>query len=157
MKYKLFKDIGIITSREAELVEDALTVRFEGAPLGATAIFTNTNGNRLYRKLDNFSCTIPTNFLVSSIQVTVSLVEEKKTWKCEELKAERVCKTITEKNRSYTKTMFAIAPNDFNLVERVVKLTYDIEELKANNDNLTKKLNELSTKITEMMEGYDIN
>ena len=85
MEYKLLcSNIGIITTREPELISGTLFVSFEGAPDGSTAIFEREDGESAYRLLSDGLCAVESDWLRGSIKVTVALLSSTlTTWTSE--------------------------------------------------------------------------
>lgn len=138
---------GFILTRQPEVVEDKLYITFTNAPKNATAIFENANDS-LYRLLQDNCCEIPENFLIGEIKITVAILNgeiNSPKWECEGIKA------------SKTKDgNILIAPNDMNLPEKMVEIQLEMQEIQNNLSILSKNYSELETKLTKLLEGYDI-
>ena len=138
---------GFILTRQPEVVDDCLYITFTGAPENATAIFENEEDS-LYRLLRENCCEVPKNFLVGEIKITIAILDgdiKSSKWECEGIKA------------SKTKDgNILIAPNDMNIPEKIVDVQLEMQEIKDNIHTLMKNYSELETKLTKLLEGYDI-
>lgn len=138
---------GFILTRQPEVVDDSLYITFTGAPENATAIFENGEDS-LYKLLRENCCEVPKNFLVGEIKITVAILNgevNSPKWECEGIKA------------SKTKDgNILIAPNDMNLPEKMVEIQLEMQEIQNNLSTLSKNYSELETKLTKLLEGYDI-
>ena len=149
MEYKLLcSNIGIITTREPELISGTLFVSFEGAPDGSTAIFEREDGESAYRLLSDGLCAVESDWLRGSIKVTVALLigsMEAERWPCEGFFA---------KQQGGGKVL--IYPDDMDVREKIVRLQEGYSSTKREMGKLTEKIEELETRIDKLLEGYDI-
>lgn len=151
MEYKLLKSYmkGILLTRQPEAVTDGdeLYITFTGAPDGATAIFEGEDGYSLYRVLKDESCKIPSTFLLGTITVRVAVLNgttSSPVYICEGIKA------------TVTAAAIIVRPDDTNLPDTVREIQLNLQEIKDEMENFTKKYSELNTKLTKLLEGYDI-
>ena len=65
MEYKLLDNgVGVILTRQPEIVEDELFIDFADAPADATAIFETKGGNSYYRLLSDGLCSLPVKKII---------------------------------------------------------------------------------------------
>lgn len=149
MEYKLLcNNIGIISTREPELISGTLFVSFEGAPDNATAIFEREDGESAYRLLSDGLCGVESEWLRGSIKVTVALLigsMEAERWPCEGFYA---------KQQGGGKVL--IYPDDMDVREKIVRLQEGSSNLKREVGKLSDKVSELEMRIEKLLEGYDI-
>lgn len=137
--YKLLNcNIGLITTREHELISDTLKITFIGAPQTALAIFEREDGESAYRNLSDGACELNKTFLRGSIKVTVTRNSSANStkWVCEGINAI----ALDDGN-------VLVCPNDTDIQKRVVALEIDIANL---NDNLTSTLELLAMCMDDM-------
>lgn len=137
---------GVILTRQPELVREEAVFKFIGAPEGATAIF-ESNGENLYRPLNEGSCVVYVGKLKGEVRISVSVLEGQADaclWSCEGLKVEPV------------KHSKLIMPNDMNLPERYIELKLENEEIRISQVRLEQRMAELEEKLENIMEGYDL-
>ena len=138
---------GFILTRQPEVVDNSLYITFTGAPENATAIFENGKDS-LYKLLRENCCEVPKNFLVGEIKITIAILDgdiKSSKWECEGIKTSK----ISDGN-------ILIAPNDMNIPEKIVDVQLEMQEIKDNIHTLMKNYSELETKLTKLLEGYDI-
>lgn len=149
MEYKLLDiGVGVILTRQPEILSGEISVSFVNAPEGATAIFEEKAGDSFYRELSSDgTCSLPPS-ISGEVRVSVAVfsgVARPKRWICEEFK---VCK---EQNGC-----ILVAPNDMNLPQTVVELRLENEAIREELKNTNEKYNKLYEALEKIMEGYDL-
>ena len=148
MEYKLLDNgVGVILTRQPEIVEDELFIDFADAPADATAIFETKGGNSYYRLLSDGLCSLPIKKIVGEVKVTVALLNGEtppRRWLCEEFKVS------IQRNGGAL-----VAPNDMNLPQTVVELRLENQEIRASHKRLEERYEELKDMLEKIMEGYD--
>ena len=146
--YKLLDDgTAIILTRQPELVEGQLAVKFNGAPPEATAVFYLDDMN-FYRPLNDGRCSVPVDKFQGDIQVTVAVFDDATPmtkWCCEGLKVTR-----TPDGAVW------IAPNDMNLPQEIANIRIRLDELRRMVETLRKSNQELEKELESIKEGYDL-
>ena len=149
MKYRLLRNnIGIIATREPELVAGTLRVSFADVPDGMTAIFEREDGQNVYRALSDGACGVESVWLRGSIKVTVALLIGSmgaERWPCEGFYA-----------KPQDGGSVLIYPDDMDVREQIVRLQEWQSTLKKEMEKLEEKQAELETRFEKMLEGYDI-
>lgn len=149
MEYRLLKDgVGIITTREPELINDDLHITFMGAPKGATAIFERDDNVSAYRFLVDGKCKLDGEFIYGVIRVVVAVLDStsaSKKWNCDSIRVKRFTNGIT-----------VVYHDEIDMREKIIKLQEDNSDLKETAKLLTEKYTELDTKLNKLLEGYDI-
>lgn len=147
--YKLLDILkGVILTRNVQIVSDEILVRFECAPEGAVAVFQFDNGREAYKELKDGECYLKLSGNEGNIKVTVIILDgicTPKRWMCEQL----VYSTL--QSGEYT-----VFPNDMNLPQSVTELKIENEELRIENAKIHKRLDEIETRLTNIMEGYNL-
>lgn len=145
--YKLLNNKrAIILTRSATVVQGNIEFNFENAPLGSTAIFSNSK-EKYYRELVDGKCSVPTTYFDGIIEITVSLFKKSpiERWKCENLK----CTKISDDKA-------VVAPDDADLPEEFAKLRLEVDELRETNENLKVKIEALRKNFEEIKQGYNL-
>ena len=148
VEYKLLDNhVGVLLSRQPEVIEDELTICFVGAPSDSVATFSEKGGRPCLRKLTDGECTFPVRKLSGEITVSVSSVEGNALmkWICDELKFTHISKKQT-----------LIAPNDLLLPFAVAELRLENQELRGMVAELDDKIKKLDERLESIMEGYDL-
>ena len=129
IRYKLLGDgSGIILTRRADVSSEELSVFFDGAPDGATAIFQNERGNTYYRELSNGSCTAPVSNMLGATAVSVAVLNEGGSrFFCEGIFA-----------RALKNGEILVAPDDMNLPDVVASLRVENQALHEAIDALAE-------------------
>ena len=148
MEYKLLDNgVGVILTRQPEIVEDELYINCANAPANATAIFETMEGDSYYRLLSDGLCSLPVQKIVGEVKVTVALLNGEtppRRWLCEEFKVS------IQRNGGAL-----VAPNDMNLPQTVVELRLENQEIRASYKRLEERYEELKDMLEKIMEGYD--
>lgn len=150
MEVKLLNNqTGIILTRDAEMVSDALYVTFRNAPKNATVIFQNENDS-LYREIIDKTCEVPLSFLLKSeiISITVTILNgshKVPTWHCERMIVTK-CELDT----------VLIRPDDTDISNKWASTQDELNTIRENYKNLSEKYSELATKLNKLLDGYDI-
>lgn len=148
MEYKLLDNgVGVILTRQPEIVEDELFIDFTDAPADATAIFETKGGTPYYRLLSDGLCSLPVKKIIGEVKVTVALLNGEtppRRWLCEEFKVS------IQRNGGAL-----VAPNDMNLPQTVVELRLENQEIRASYKRLEERYEELKDMLKKIMEGYD--
>lgn len=138
---------GVITSRQPKVVKEKSDFLFNGAPHGATAVFT-VAGVTYYRELNKDGrCNIPCKNLEGAITVSITLADKSariKRYVCEGLKAERIADGVL------------LLPDDSNLAEEFAKSRVEADELRGEMKKLRDEFSELKDTFNKMMEGYGL-
>lgn len=153
MKYTCLKrlrknGVGFILTRQPEFVGKELIITFSGAPPDATAIFENSNGNSIYRLLVDKTCSVPTDFLVGEIKVTVTRLNGKAD--VEKCTCEPIC--VERKNG-----MVLVYPNWLDLPMQIIELYGELQEVKDNMSEIIVKHDSLDKKVEKLLDGYDFD
>ena len=150
MEYKLLNcNSGVIKTRAPELIGEMLYVSFLGAPDKATAIFERSDGESAYRALCDGLCGIERGWLHGAIKVTVAVLDgstRAQRWLCEGFVARRIndCGAVL------------VYPDDIDTQRKIVGLQEGVSDLVTAHKELSDKYAELETKLTKLLEGYDI-
>lgn len=149
MEYKLLDNgVGVILTRQPEIVEDELFIDFVDAPADATAIFETKGGNTYYRLISDGLCSLPVKKIIGEVKVTVALLNGEtppRRWLCEEFKVS------IQRNGGAL-----VAPNDMNLPQRFVELKLENESIRQNQERLEGRVKELEDRLEKLLEGYDL-
>ncbi len=136
---------GVIVSRQPKLLNSDEEFFFEGAPEGATAIFSSGE-NHYYRKLNNGCCVLPHTALGGVFGIVVAVMDGKvgsPRFVCEEIKTERL-----------TDGSILMLPNDGELPGLVAELQVENHELREKNGELGKKVETLFKDIKLMKTAF---
>ena len=150
MQYTCLKKCAkaFIITRNPEVVEDELIISFSGAPPGATAIFENSNGNSIYRLLSDDACSIPADFLVGEIKVTVTILNGK-------VDAEKItCEPICAERKN---GVILVYPNWLDLPMQIIEIYGEIQGVKDGMSELLGKYDSLDKKVEKLLDGYDFD
>lgn len=140
---------GFILTRKPEMIYKELKISFFGAPLGATAIFENTDGNSLYRLLADKTCSVPADFLVNGeIKVTVTLLNGKTD--AEKFTCEPIC--VERKNG-----VILVYPNWLDLPMQIIEIYGELQGVKVGMEELFGKFDSLDKKVDKLLDGYDFD
>lgn len=137
---------GVITTRQPKVIKDNATFLFNGAPEGATAVFSMA-GATYYRELNGGRCNIPGKYLEGDIAVSISVAEKGAKMKriaCEGLKATKLSDGVL------------IAPDDSNLAEEFAKLRVEVDEIRGEFSKLRSDFERLKDDFERMKEGYGL-
>lgn len=148
IEYKLLEKDGVILTRQAEIANNEVVVRFFGGSDDATAIFVSEEGKSFYRKLSNGTCEIPSEKLNGSIKVTVAVLNGNtplRKWHCEGLKTIKLRDGGT-----------LILPDDMNMPQKFVELRLECQNLQQSNERLEARVKELEERLEKLLEGYDL-
>ena len=150
VKYTCLKNLqkGFVLTRKPEIVNKELGFGFLGAPLGATAIFENGEGNVLYRVISNKGCTLPLDFLVGEIKITVTLLDGRTNPEritCEPIYAER------EKNG------VLVYPNWLDLPMQIIEIYRELENTKENITEVVDAQRNTNKRVEKLLDGYDFD
>ncbi len=150
MEYTLLKNIrkGFVLTRKPEMVDNELIITFSGAPSGATAIFENENGNSIYRLLADKTCSVPTEFLVGEIKITVTMLNGKTN--AEKFICEPIC--VERKNG-----VILVYPNWLDLPMQIIEIYGELQSVKDDIGGLLGKYDSLDKKVEKMFDGYDFD
>ncbi len=146
MRYKLLNNgEGIVLTRQPRLIRGDLTVSFEAAPDGTTALFVSC-GKTYCRRLSNGGCTLPSGSLQGVI--TVSLIhqgEQSQRWSCEALLAQQ-----------QDDGSILLTPNDDDLPTKIAALRAENDALREKQSDLENQIDILKKRLDGIIEGYDI-
>lgn len=144
--YKLLDNkSGIIITRNPKSINEKIKIRFEGAPDMAYAVFEFSHGHETYKELYDGECTISFPHNSGTIKVAVVLEGSTERWICEQLKYDVApCGDIL------------VSPNDMNLPKVVTDLKIENEKQRNEIKRLNKRLDDLETRLKNIMEGYDL-
>lgn len=137
---------GVIITRQPKVIKDNATFLFNGAPEGATAVFSMP-GATYYRELNGGRCNIPGKYLEGDIAVSISVAEKGAKMKriaCEGLKATKLSDGVL------------IAPDDSNLAEEFAKLRVEVDEIRVDYKNIRAEFEALQNTFEKMKEGYGL-
>lgn len=150
MEYTLLKNVrkGFVLTRKPEMIEKELIISFSGAPSGATAIFENADGNSLYRLLADKTCSVPADFLIGEIKVTVTLLNGKAD--AEKYTCEPIC--VERKNGA-----ILVYPNWLDLPMQIIELYGELQGVKSDMGELLGKYDSLDKKVEKLLDGYDFD
>jgi hypothetical protein len=153
--YKLLDNgTGVILTRNPEIVKGKLSVCFEGAEKDALAVLKFDNGREIYRELDEHgACELTFDRQQGIIQVTAITIDgvcSPKRWHCESLKYEML-PDKSEKRQNYL-----VCPDDMNLPQIVTEIKLENEKIREENKKIHNRLDELETRLKNIMEGYDL-
>lgn len=150
MEYTLLKNVrkGFVLTRKPEMIEKELIISFSGAPSGATAIFENADGNSLYRLLADKTCSVPADFLIREIKVTVTLLNGKAD--TEKYTCEPIC--VERKNG-----VILVYPNWLDLPMQIIELYGELQGVKSDMGELLGKYDSLDKKVEKLLDGYDFD
>jgi len=147
IKYRLTdKGLGIFADRVRELVDKGSVINFafENAPNGTTAVFESKD-KPFYRTLDDkCSCSIEEKFLDKTVSIAVFSPNHKNIWQCEKI-------YVTRKN-----DVVMVSAEDIDLADELRKLKLFCNELDSRCSDLQKYCEKLESKLTELLNGYDI-
>lgn len=156
MEYKLLKNKkGIILTRKPEVLSGDLWLTFSGQPeIGtAEAVFKNSNNNELYRVLADGSCIVPKDFLeVGEISVRVALSPEGRNRNESQI---YVCENVSVQLLKSGEHL--VCPADYDLPDRTVKTELAIGKILDEITTVKQRLDGLETKLSQLLEGYDID
>ena len=150
MEYTLLKNVrkGFVFTRKPEMIEKELIISFSGAPSGATAIFENADGNSLYRLLADKTCSVPADFLIGEIKVTVTLLNGKAD--AEKYTCEPIC--VERKNG-----VILVYPNWLDLPMQIIEIYGELQGVKSDMGELFGKYDSLDKKVEKLLDGYDFD
>lgn len=137
---------GVITTRQPKVIKDNATFLFNGAPDGATAVFSMP-GATYYRELNGGRCNIPGKYLEGDIAVSITITEKgakMKRFSCEGIKATKLSDGVL------------IAPDDSNLAEEFAKSRVEMDELRKEFGTLRTDFENLQNTFEKMKEGYGL-
>ena len=148
MEYKLIEIVkkGFILTREPELLDGDLFIKFTNAPDNATAIFENKNGDSLYRTIDKEECSVPKDFLDGVIRCKVVVLDGKSDapkFDCENI---------------YTKKLddkIICCPNGIDIPLQIVETLSGLQDVKDGLSCLSDKHEKISQKLDKLIEGYE--
>ena len=147
--YKLLdNNVGVILSRQPELVEKELVVQFDGAPENATAVFETESGDDYYRMLVGGECSLPIERIKGSVKVMVLILDDpsgKNRWHCEGLKADKLQSGET-----------LISPDDMHLPDTVTALRLENQEIRKAYKDLEDRFVRLEERLERIMQGYSV-
>lgn len=149
IKYKLLDDgTGVILTRQPLLFPgEDLSIQFEGASVGAVAIFESGEKD-YYRDIVDGMCVAPAYKFDRSVRVTVVAVDGSiapSRWACEGLLIDRLPDGSA-----------LVCPNDMNLPGEVVRLRLENQQLWEGQAMLNQRLDELNRRLDRIMEGYNL-
>lgn len=149
MEYKLIDSAkkGFILTRKPEIVDGELIITFTGAPVNATAIFENGDGNSLYRQLSDKTCSIPADFIKGGVKVTVAVLDGKANapkYICEEIFSDFVGGGVV------------VCPNGVDIPQEIVGIYASLQIVDEKFEELFKARTELNEKLEKLLEGYDV-
>lgn len=150
MEYTCLRSVGkgFVLTRKPEMIEKELIISFSGAPSGATAIFENADGNSLYRLLADKTCSVPADFLIGEIKVTVTLLNGKVD--AEKYTCEPIC--VERKNG-----VILVYPNWLDLPMQIIELYGELQGVKSDMGELFGKYDSLDKKVEKLLDGYDFD
>ena len=150
MEYTVLKNVrkGFVFTRKPEMIEKELIISFSGAPSGATAIFENADGNSLYRLLADKTCSVPADFLIGEIKVTVTLLNGKAD--AEKYTCEPIC--VERKNG-----VILVYPNWLDLPMQIIEIYGELQGVKSDMGELFGKYDSLDKKVEKLLDGYDFD
>lgn len=147
MTYRLLSTgKGVITTRQPKVVKDNATFLFNGAPEGATAVFSMP-GVTYYRELNGGRCNIPGKYLDGDVAVSLTIAErdaKMKRYGCEGLKATKLSDGVL------------LVPDDSNLAEEFAKSRVEADELRRDFEKLRGEFEALQNTFEKMKEGYGL-
>ena len=147
IKYKLLASgRGVLRERTQGIAANAVCFIFEGAEDGASAVFVTGKGT-FCREIRGETCMISASALLGTVEVGVvtnASSAAPKRWVCESLRA-----------IAYPQGVF-ICPDGADLAANVAAVMIENEEIKKENERITKKLAELEERFERFFEGYDI-
>ena len=139
---------GFIVTRAPEFINNELIVIFNDAPTGATAIFENGNGDSIYRLLADKTCSIPADFLIGEINVTVTLLNGKAD--AEKYTCEPIC--VERKNG-----VILVYPNWLDLPMQIIEIYGELQGVKSDMGEMLVKYDSLDKKVEKLLDGYDFD
>ena len=148
--YKLLgNNKGVILTRNPQVTERNVNISFKNAPSNALAVLEFDSGREVYKPLLEGECSValpPQSEGSMKVAVIINngTVNPRK-WICEQM---QFCRT--------PKGEVIVSPNDFNLPQEFVDLKLENESLREDNKKLHKRLDELDTRLNNIMEGYDL-
>lgn len=137
---------GVITTRQPKVIKDNATFLFNGAPDGATAVFSMP-GATYYRELNGGRCNIPGKYLEGDIAVSITITEKgakMKRFSCEGIKATKLSDGVL------------ISPDDSDLAEEFAKSRVEADELREEFSKLRGEFEDLKKQFNDMMQGYGL-
>ncbi len=150
MRYKLLDNgKGVIVTRGVEEVSDILKIFFNGAPDGATAVFSDNSKNVYYRKITDEYCEISAKLICGSCKVRVaelSSFTRDTEWDCEGLHIT----TVDDKGDKYL-----VLPSDTDIASEVTELRIENEQIRQEQKKMRRLYNELAQRFKELVDGYD--
>jgi hypothetical protein len=139
---------GFVITRKPKIVEKEIAISFSGAPPDATAIFENEKGKSLYRLLVDKACTVPVDFLVGEIKVTVTILNGK-------VDAEKItCEPICAERKN---GVIFVYPNWLDLPMQIIEIYGEIQGVKDGMSELLGKYDSLDKKVEKLLDGYDFD
>lgn len=150
MEYRLFQNQGrgFILTRNVEIVEKELIITFSGAPPNATAIFENGNSDSLYRLIEDGACSVPADFLIGGVKLTVTALNGRNSapkFFCEEIFTER-------KNG-----VLIVCPNGLDIPLQIIEIFSQMQDIRGEMSALNERQDELGKKLDKLLDGYDFD
>lgn len=146
IEYRLTeKGQGIFLKRVSELINTDTEIKFVfyNAPLNSTVVFKSKDKS-FYRTLnEKGECSIKENLLEGVVGITAFTSNHTKTWRCEKL-------YVSRKNDA------VMVVSDIDLLDSIISLKLLYDELHIKATITESKCNKLDSKLTEILEGYDI-
>ena len=147
VEYRLTqKEQGIFLKRVHGFIElgEEIQFIFKNAPLNLTVIFKSENRS-IYRTLStNGECSINEKLLNGVVEVFAFTPNHVRIWNCEKL-------YVSKKN-----DVVMVVAEDVDFSDSITKLKVICDELYDKIKTMEKHCDELDSKLTEILEGYDI-
>lgn len=147
IEYRLTgKGQGIFLKRVSELLNGGTEIKFvfHNATPNSTVVFKSKD-KPFYRTLnESGECSINTDLLEGVVDITVFTSNHTKLWHCEKL-------YISKKN-----DIVMVVAADIDLIDSITTLKLLYHELYVKAISLESKCDKLDSKLTEILEGYDI-
>lgn len=145
MTFKLLgNDTGVIITRDPEIVSGDVTLSFEGALAGSTAIIS-TEKRTHFIPIENGSCSIHAEHLDGNIAIAVAARRFPKRSHCEGIKALQL-----------GDGRVLISPADADLQRIIVNLRIEIDAIRTAQNTLKKNYEEISARLEEYMSGHNL-
>lgn len=147
IRYKLLDNgTGVLLTRQSQPYRLPSVICFDGAPVGATAVFYDGGSHTFYRKLAAGVCEVPAG-LVGTVRISVIVPDGKKDsarWLCEEF-------ILKDEDG-----VLLFLPNDERLPEFVAAVRVELEALRAELRDAVCEMQKVKEQYEALLEGYDI-